>query len=122
MRKVLFSICVLMTLQVINAQQESFVIWSFETKGKILSHPIIDSDHIYFGSDDKILYAIDINSGKQVWAYKTNLRIRSKPLIFEDIVYFNSGNDIYALNKRTGKEEWISVMLMLILLPLSKEN
>jgi outer membrane protein assembly factor BamB len=95
-----------MTLQVINAQQESFVIWSFETKGKILSHPIIDSDHIYFGSDDKTLYAVDINSGKQVWAYKTNLRIRSKPLIFEDILYFNSGNDIYALNKRTGKEEW----------------
>jgi len=91
------------------AQEKYIIKWSFNTNDKIFSHPIVDGNTVYFGSSDKTFYAIDIITGKQIWSYTTKSSIRSKPLINGDVVYFNSGDDIYALDSRTGKEIWNSI-------------
>src|SRR5210317_130784 len=89
--------------------QEEMVLWSFETKGKITSHPIIDGNQIFFGSQDSTFYSLDIISGDQIWSYKTKASIQSKALINNEIVYLKSGNDVYALNKNNGQEIWSSI-------------
>lgn len=100
-------IVILCTSLFANAQQKPLIHWSFETQGKILSHPLIDEECIYFGSKDSIFYAVDIKSGKQIWNFKTNSPIQSKALINNDIVYFKSGNDVFALHKDNGQKIWI---------------
>lgn len=102
-------IVILLTSLFVSAQQNPFVLWSFDTHEKILSHPVIDEDFIYFGSNDSIFYAVDIKTGEKVWSVKTNSTVQSKALIYNGIVYFKSANDIFALNKNTGQELWTAI-------------
>jgi outer membrane protein assembly factor BamB len=90
----------------IHAQSKSFEKWSFVTEGKVLSHPVVDENVVYFGSDDKSFYAVDIPSGKMLWRYSTRFGIRSKALVHNEVVYVISGNDIHALGKKSGNEIW----------------
>lgn len=106
MKTIISLIVIIISSLYVNAQQNPFVQWSFETQGKILSHPVIDEDIIYFGSNDSVFYAVDIKTGKQIWNFKTKSSIRSKALVNNDIVYFKSGNDIFALYKDNGHELW----------------
>ena len=76
---------------VIHAQSNPYEKWSFPTGGKVLSHPVVDGDVVYFGSDDRSLYAVDILSGKMQWRYTTRFGIRSKALIHNGIVFVISG-------------------------------
>jgi len=89
-----------------NAQQNSLIKWEFETNGKVLSHPVISHDIVYFGSNDSNFYALNIHSGKQIWSFKTNSIIQSKALIKNHIIYFKCGNSFFALDKKTGREIW----------------
>ncbi len=89
------------------AQNRPFHKWSFATKGEVLSHPFVDEDAVYFGSDDKSFYAVDTRSGKELWHHPTGSQIRGKALVHDDVVYVISGNDVYALEKKTGKDRWI---------------
>ncbi|UCF64527.1 MAG: PQQ-binding-like beta-propeller repeat protein, partial [bacterium] len=65
----------------IHAQDTSLAKWSFPTGGKVLSHPVVDENVVYFGSDDKSFYAVDIGTGKKLWHYTTRYMIRGKALI-----------------------------------------
>ena len=79
--QVIFFICL---SAAIHAQSTSYEKWSFATDGKVLSHPVVDENIVYFGSDDKSFYAVDIPSGKMQWQYKTRFRIRGKALVHND--------------------------------------
>ena len=107
MKNITSLIIILCTFLFANAQQNTLVKWSFETQGKIHSHPVTDENCIYFGSNDSIFYAVDMVTGKQVWNFKTNSAVKSKALIFNNIVYFKSGSDVFALHKDDGKELWV---------------
>jgi len=106
MKKSLLLIPFLFGLLELVAQEKSFLRWTFQTNDNILSHPIADDSTVYFGSCDKIFYAVDISTGNQLWNFPTNSPIRSKPLLNENIIYFNAGDHIYSLNKNTGQEIW----------------
>lgn len=90
----------------IHAQDSSLAKWSFPTGGKVLSHPVIDENVVYFGSDDKSFYAVDIGTGKKLWQYTTRYMIRGKAQIRKEALYVISGNDVHALDKESGKEIW----------------
>lgn len=96
--------------------------WRFVTPGlfKVDTPPFISEDLLYFGSRNGILYALDRFSGEKKWEFKTR-GIDNSQLVVDEIiihfgqfsldennVYINSATDetIYALNKRTGEEEW----------------
>ncbi len=106
MKTLIGLILTIVTSLFVNAQENPFVKWSFETQGKILSHPVIDEDIIYFGSNDSVFYAVDIKTGKQIWTVRTNSSIQSKALVNNDIVYFKSGNGVFAVHKDNGHELW----------------
>ena len=81
--------------------------WEFKTEKSIFSSPVISENTVYFGGNDSILHAVNIESGKEEWKLKTNGEIRSNVCIDGDYLYLNGGDGtIYKLEKLTGKTVW----------------
>lgn len=81
--------------------------WAFETAGPVLSSPVIAAGILYFGSDDKNLYAVDSATGAQKWKFATGGRVRSTPAAVDGAVYFGSYDGVfYSLDAATGKLNW----------------
>lgn len=80
--------------------------WTFSAKS-IFASPIIFDNLVYFGSLDSTLYALDINTGKEIWRFKTRGEIRSNVCIDADYLHLNGGDGtLYTLDRKTGKQIW----------------
>ena len=78
--------------------------WAFKTNGPVRSTPAVSARHVYFGSGDSCLYAIDALTGNEQWRFKTNGAVHSSPALAHGAVYFTSRDEcFYALNARDGK-------------------
>ncbi|MCI0442097.1 PQQ-binding-like beta-propeller repeat protein, partial [bacterium] len=53
-------------------------LWTLETGG-IESTPAIAAGTVYIGSLDKILYAVDLQTGNLKWKYEATDEIKSSP-------------------------------------------
>jgi outer membrane protein assembly factor BamB len=72
-----------------------------------LNPPVVIGDTIYFGSDDKNFYALDVESGYMRWVFKSGAEINSIPYADKDQVYFGcKDGKLYALSRETGQEMW----------------
>ena len=62
--------------------------------------------HVYIGSKDKHLHAVDTATGNLVWKFRTGGPIESSPLVFDDAIVFGSNDGrLYAITFE-GKELW----------------
>lgn len=93
---------------------ESYISSFFATGDRIQSHAIIDNDVLYFGSNDRTFYAVDLNTGTEKWSIPTGSAVKSSAAISGSILYFSSGNRFYALDKSSGKEIWTHVIESLV--------
>jgi eukaryotic-like serine/threonine-protein kinase len=88
-------------------RQFSGVKWAFKTEGWVLSSPALAGGFVYFGSDDKNLYALDAATGAEKWKFPTGGPVRSSPAVVDGTVYFGSYDGIfYALDATTGIVKW----------------
>lgn len=72
-----------------------------------MSSAAIDADTVYFGSDDRSLYAVDINTGAKKWSFAAGGKIRSTPAVSGGLVYFISFDaKVYALDAKSGEKKW----------------
>ena len=55
--------------------------WSFRSKGKIDSSPVITGNNAVFGCDDGNIYAVSLNDGSQIWNYECGKEVQSSPCI-----------------------------------------
>jgi outer membrane protein assembly factor BamB len=64
----------------------------------VFSSPAVIGSHVYVGSTDGNLYALDRSSGVVSWTYFVGDRVWTSPAAFDDAVYFGSHDGfIYAL-------------------------
>ena len=71
------------------------------------SSPAIAYGHIYFGSGDSNIYALDAANGRELWHFKTGDVVHSSPAVNDGMVFVGSWDrNIYALDAATGKEKW----------------
>ncbi|MCB1309664.1 MAG: PQQ-binding-like beta-propeller repeat protein [Leptospiraceae bacterium] len=78
-----------------------------EEAAQSFNPPIVKGDTIFFGSNDKNFYALDINTGYMRWIFKTGNKVNSVPYADEDSVYFGSNDGkVYAVDINTGEERW----------------
>lgn len=71
------------------------------------SSPTIHNDKIYFGSGNGNVYALDLESGKQVWTYQTGEVSHTSPAVAYGNVYNGSWDSyMYCLDAETGTEKW----------------
>ena len=73
--------------------------WTFATDGPIYSSPRAEFDHVFFGSDDGHLYAINASSGRLLWKSQSHSPVRSSPLITDEAIYFGTeGGYVFAVD------------------------
>ena len=83
------------------------VLWTFQAGNAVWSTPVISHGLIYFGSDDKSFYAVDLQTHQLAWKFDTGGVIRSRPLVQDGVVYASSDEGVlYALDAASGAEKW----------------
>ena len=55
--------------------------WRFPTGGQVWSAPTLAGGVVYFGSMDRHIYAVSLDSGTELWKYKTGGAVVGKPLL-----------------------------------------
>jgi outer membrane protein assembly factor BamB len=81
-------------------------LWRFQA-GVIETSPLLVGKLLYFGSWDKKMYALNVNTHKVVWSFTTGDEVKGAPAYLGGILYFASyDNKVYAVDARTGKLEW----------------
>lgn len=88
---------------------EPSVAWSFETGDDFVgttAAAVSVEDGLVFTSSNAV-YAIDIDTGKQVWTYTSHLGFVA-PLALADGVLYAAGEDgsVYAFDPKTGEVVW----------------
>jgi outer membrane protein assembly factor BamB/tRNA A-37 threonylcarbamoyl transferase component Bud32 len=80
--------------------------WSFSAMSPIRSSPIVDGEHLYFGTDGGEFICLDV-SGELRWRFQTRRRVMSTGMVHEGIVYVGSDDwHVYALDTEQGYPIW----------------
>ena len=83
--------------------------WRFETLGAVQCEPLYDRelDVVYFGSNDGALYCVRARDGGLVWRFKSAAEVARRPVLDGEALFFANGADqLFALDRRTGKQRW----------------
>jgi outer membrane protein assembly factor BamB len=84
-------------------------IWRFETLGVVQSEPLYDPvlDAVYFGSHDGALYCVQARDGALLWRFMTGAEVSRRPALGGETLFVANGADqLFALDRRTGKQRW----------------
>lgn len=65
-------------------------------------------EKIFFGTENGLVFAMDIDSGEILWQAKVKGEVLAKPAVDEGLVVVNTGAGImHGLDANTGEEQWI---------------
>ena len=84
-------------------------LWRFETLNAVQSEPLYDPqlDVVYFGSNDGALYAVHASDGAMVWRYDSGGEVARRPVLDGESIFFaNAADNLFAIDRRTGKSLW----------------
>jgi outer membrane protein assembly factor BamB len=84
-------------------------LWHVSAEDLILPAPAYADGAVYFGSSDKRVYAVDVESRqfKAGWPFEAEEAIWATPLVAEGRVYVASmDHHLYCLDAETGQEIW----------------
>lgn len=83
------------------------LLWEFRAGGAIWGSLAEDRGTLYFGSDDRNLYALDRATRRPRWKFATKGAVRARPAIAGDLVYTASDDGyLYAVDRGSGRERW----------------
>ncbi|MCW4017211.1 MAG: PQQ-binding-like beta-propeller repeat protein [Candidatus Bathyarchaeota archaeon] len=81
--------------------------WNFYTDGAVISSPSIADGVVYFGSQDKNIYAVDARDGTFIWKFTTHQRVWSSPAVAGGRVFTGPDDGfVYCLNATDGSLIW----------------
>ncbi len=80
--------------------------WVYAAGGPVKSSAVLGHGRAYVGSDDGLLHAIDLATGKRAWAFQADGGIEAPPLIHGETIFVGSaGGTFYAVGL-DGKLRW----------------
>ncbi len=83
------------------------IAWSFDAAAPISGDAGVYGDRVYFGNDDGLFFALDLETGEESWRFETGDVIESEPAISSGLVFFGANDgQFYALDRLTGEERW----------------
>ena len=72
-------------------------LWTFGTRGKIDSSPVVCGDAVAVGSDDGRVYLVSLADGKELWSYEIGQAVESSPAIADGrLVIGSNDGGVYA--------------------------
>lgn len=82
-------------------------LWSVKAGRPFVTPAKLDGDHLYAGSLDGRMYAVDVPSGKTAWTFDAGAPIRQPAAVADGRVFFGSEDmTFHALDAATGRELW----------------
>lgn len=84
------------------------VLWRYQhpvRKFPFYASPAATNDAVIIGGRDKLVHALDPETGQALWTYPAGSRVDSSPVIAGDRVYFGAGA-LIALELKSGTEVW----------------
>ncbi len=54
-------------------------IWSFTTRARVESSPLILGSRVFVGSNDGLLYELDLATGKKAWEFTAGAPLSASP-------------------------------------------
>ncbi|MFF3392292.1 PQQ-binding-like beta-propeller repeat protein [Streptomyces sp. NPDC002669] len=83
-------------------------VWSFYAGDEVMTKPTVANGVVYFGSNDRNLYALDAATGKKRWSLDTGSVLYSTSVVVGDLLYVGTyDNGLYAVDAATGKKRWV---------------
>ena len=83
------------------------IAWSFDAAAPISGDAGVYGTEVYFGSDDGVFFAVNIETGEESWRFETGDVVESEPAITSELVFFGANDgQFYALDRLTGAERW----------------
>lgn len=86
------------------------VVWKFRDKKRnqpFRSSAAVTEKAVFVGGRDKVMRALEPESGDELWAFPTRGRVDSSAVIVGQRAFFGSADGrIYAVTADTGKEVW----------------
>lgn len=83
------------------------LVWRFKAGDEIKSSPAIVDGRVYVGSWDKNVYALDLQTGKQVWSEILDDMIEASPTLVDNMVYIGTlAGTLFALDAESGSTRW----------------
>jgi outer membrane protein assembly factor BamB len=102
-----FILLILLTFPFCSCTRTPFILWTTPTGGPVYGSPTYSDGHIFIGSQDKNLYALNASDGKVSWKTNLGARVVATPVIRNGSLFIGSGNgEFYSLNPKTGKTNW----------------
>jgi len=90
-----------------HLSEQLSLVWRFKAGGQIKSSPAIMHGRVYIGSSDKHVYALDVQTGKQVWSAILDDMIEASPCLVDNVVYTGTlAGTFYALDAGSGSTRW----------------
>lgn len=99
------SLLLFVLLSLATAAQQ--LLWKFKTGGRVYSSAAVHNNHVFIGSGDSCLYALDQQTGALLWKLRTGGALHSTPLVYNRTVYAASSDGLlYAVEETTGATRW----------------
>jgi eukaryotic-like serine/threonine-protein kinase len=90
-----------------NLPEQLSLVWRFKAGDEVNSSPAISNGRVYIGSSDKHIYALDLQTGKQVWSAILDGMVEASPTLIDNVVYIGTLNGtLYALDAGSGSTRW----------------
>jgi outer membrane protein assembly factor BamB len=90
--------------------QQPKVVWKYqpdERTAAYRSSAAVTAEAVVVGSQDKLVHALEPQTGKRLWTFATRGRVDSSPVIAGQRVFVGSADGrLYGLDLKTGKEFW----------------
>ena len=81
--------------------------WKFPTNGAVMTSPSVVAGIVYFGSQDKNIYAVNAWSGTPIWNFTTLDAVEASPAIVNGkLVTGGEDGYVYCLNAYNGSLQW----------------
>ena len=61
------------------ARSTGRVIWTFQTRARVDSSPLIVDGRVFIGSNDGNLYELDLATGKKAWEFTAGAPLSASP-------------------------------------------
>lgn len=83
-------------------------LWSDGVSARLSGGITAAYQRIYFGSENGLVFAVDVDNGKVVWQSKVKGEVLAAPAVNEGVVVVNTAAGVmHALDAETGEERWI---------------
>jgi outer membrane protein assembly factor BamB len=75
-------------------REDGSPLWSFPTRGKVDSSPVICGDKVVVGSDDGRIYMVSLEKGTELWSYEIGRPVGSSPAVAEGKVVIGADDGV----------------------------